>query len=62
MTYTPGLNTRISTFHWHEGKKHSFYIKVTPTLQNIPYIFYNIVLSLQIIYLIRLHLSRLERI
>jgi hypothetical protein len=56
VIYTPGLNTRISTFHRHKGKQHNVYIKITPTLQNIPYIFYNSVLSLQTIHLITLHL------
>ena len=57
MIYTPGLNSHITTFHRHKGKKHHVYIKITPSLQNIPYILYDSVLSLQIIYLIMLHLT-----
>jgi len=56
VIYTSGLNTRISPFCRHKGKQHSWYIKITPTLQNIPYIFYNSFLLLQIIHLITFHL------
>ena len=56
MIHTPGLNTSISPFCRHKGKQHSSYTKITSSLQNIPYIFYNSALSLQIVYLITLHL------
>jgi hypothetical protein len=36
---------------------HSLCITVTPTLQNIPYIFYNNALSLQVIHFITFHLK-----
>ena len=54
--HTTGLNTRTSPFYRHKGKQQSLYIKITLSLQNIPYIFYNSVLSLQIIHFITFHL------
>ena len=59
VIHTPGLNTRVSPFCRHKGKQHSLYAKTTPGLQNIPYIrvFYNSVLSSQIVHLITLHMG-----